>query len=172
MSNELLLIEVEKCREQMHRVIDAQFDLVVRSLQAGDPLPLQETDASPREVILPLCLDLSHFKGRKPMAVIFPDGRRTEVKTWKAAVAAVLQDCANTAPCSERLMAIRGKVMGRDRVILAASPKGMDVPMEIGPELFVEGKFDTASLLYVLTKRILEPVGYSYHSINIQLRPQ
>lgn len=66
-------------------------------------------------------------------------------------------------------MAIRGKVMGRQRMILGASPQGMNVPMEIMPGLYMEGKFDTESLIYALTKRVFEPIGYGYGEILIQL---
>ena len=60
--------------------------------------------------------------------------------------------------------------MGRQRTFLAANPDGMDVPLEIRPGLFMEGKFDTEALLYTLTKRIFDPVGYNYRGISVQLR--
>ncbi|MCM1232229.1 MAG: hypothetical protein NC489_19065 [Ruminococcus flavefaciens] len=163
MNTEEMLAELEGCRTAMHRLVDAQIDLVVESIQNGKPFPA-------RDIILPLSAAPAQFKGSKPEAVIFPDGRRVEVTKWKTAVTAILQDCANTPPYGERLMAIRGKVLGRQRVILAATPERMDAPLEICPELFMEGKFDTESLLYVLTKRILDPVRYSYIGISIQLR--
>ena len=67
-------------------------------------------------------------------------------------------------------MSMRGWIMGRQRTFLAANPDGMDVPLEIRPGLFMEGKFDTEALLYTLTKRIFDPVGYNYRGISVQLR--
>ena len=163
MRPDLALAKAEECHASMHRLVDEYIDRIVRCIQTGDPLPPQET-------ILPLTTAPYRFKGTKPAAVIFPDGRRVEVTKWRSAVTVILQECANTPPYGERLMDIRGKVMGRQRTILANSPKGMDAPLEIGPELFMEGKFDTESLLYALTKRVLDPVAYHYGGISIQLR--
>ena len=162
MNTELALVEIEECRAAMHRLVDSQFDLMVECLQTGKPFPR-------RDVVLPLSTAPSRFKGSKPTAVIFPDGRRLEVTKWKAAVTAILQGCVDTPPYGDRLMAIRGKVMGRRRTILGASPQGMDAPLEITPDLFMESKFDTESLLYALTKLVLDPVGYDYGGIRIQL---
>ncbi len=163
MNTELTQAEIEECRTALHRMVDEHFDLVIQSLQTGEPLPQRET-------VLSLSTDPRQFKGTKPAAVIFPDGRRVEVTKWRAAVTIILRECANTPPYGERLMSIREKVMGRQRTILSASSKGMDAPLEIGPELFMEGKFDTEALLYALTKRVLAPVGYSYSGISVQLR--
>ena len=165
MNTDMTLESAERCRAYLHQLVDQYYDRLVQSIKTGEPLPAQND-------VLPLSADSAQFKGRKPMAVIFPDGRRVDVSKWKAVAVVILQECVGTPLYGERLMAIRGKVMGRDRMILAASPDGMNVPLEIIPELFMEGKFDTESLLYVLTKRILEPVGYSYHNIKIELRGQ
>lgn len=162
MNTEKLLAEVQECRDEMHRVVDARFDLIVECIRSGKPLPKPDT-------VLPLSTAPSRFKRSKPVAVIFPDGRRLEVTKWKAAVTAIFQECANTTPYGDRLMAIRGKVMGRQRTILGASPQGMNVPLEIMPGLYMEGKFDTESLIYALTKRVFEPIGYDYGEILIQL---
>ena len=67
----------------------------------------------------------------------------------------------------ERLMQLRDKVAGRHRIILGSSSAGMDVPLKIDEDMFFEGKFDTESLMIVLTKRVLEPVGYDYSRIRI-----
>ena len=161
MNIEKVLAEIEGCRERMHRIVDEKFDMAVQGIITGKGMP---------DEAVALSAPPSHFKGTKPAAVIFPDGRRVGAATWRKAVTAILQDCMDTPVSGGRLMAIRGKVMGRQRVILGASPEGMDAPLEIGQDLFMEGKFDTGSLLYVLTKRVLEPAGYDYGRISIQLR--
>lgn len=153
--------EVEECRTAIHQLVDAHFDRIIQSIQTGEHL-------EQRAVCLSLSASPHRFKGTKPVAVIFSDGRRLEVAEWRTAITAILQECVNTPPYGERLMDIRGKVMGRQRTILDASPQGMDAPLEIGPELFMEGKFDTESLLYVLTRRIFDPVGYDYSKISIE----
>ena len=155
------LAEIEECRAAMHQLVDARIDQIIRNIQTGKPL-------EQRAVILSLSASPHQFKGTKPAAVIFPDGRRLEAAKWRTTVMAILQECASTPPYGKRLMEIRGKVMGRQRMLLAASPKGMNVPLEIEPGLFMEGKFDTESLLYILTRRIFNPVGYDYSKIYIE----
>lgn len=63
---------------------------------------------------------------------------------------AILQDCNADPTMHTYLMELRGKVMGRQRTILAASPEKMHAPLEIDKELYMESYYDTASLLYVL----------------------
>ena len=43
----------------------------------------------------------------------------------------------------ERLMQLRGKVFGRQRIILGKVPEEMDVTLQIDKDLYVEAKFDT-----------------------------
>ncbi len=163
MSTEATLAEVEACRAAMHRIVDAQFDLVTHCLRSGGPLPKERA-------VLPLSTLPAVFKGKKPTAVIFPNGREVKATNWRLAVTIVLQDCFNTPELRERLMSIRGKVFGRQRVLLGDTPSDMIAPLEISEGLYLESRFDTESLLYVLTRRVLAPVGYNYNEVLIQLR--
>jgi len=43
----------------------------------------------------------------------------------------------------------------------------MDVPLKVDDDIYFEGKFDTESLLKVLTERVLRPAGYDYRFITI-----
>lgn len=45
----------------------------------------------------------------------------------------------------------------------------MDVPLEIEPDMYLEGKFDTEALLKVITTRIFAPIGYDYSSIHLKM---
>ena len=129
MNLKAMLDEVESCRIEMHRLVDAQFDLMVRCIENGTPLSQADT-------ILPLTAPPAMFKGKKPKTIIFSDGRRVEVSRWKTVAVVILRNCLDTPGVGERMMAIRGKVLGRQRTILAATPKGMNVPLEINPEMF------------------------------------
>lgn len=44
----------------------------------------------------------------------------------------------------------------------------MDVPIKIDEGLYFEVKFDTEALLTMMTKKVLEPIGYDYSQIIIQ----
>lgn len=85
---------------------------------------------------------------------------------------AIMQDCNADPTMHTYLMELRGKVMGRQRTILAASPEKMHAPLEIDKELYMESYYDTASLLYVLKNRVLDEVGYNYSGIHVRLRQE
>lgn len=110
--------------------------------------------------------DCGYFKGKKPLAVIFQGKRRIEVKTWKEAVLVVMQDCE--IGFHEQLEYLCGKAYGKQRVLLAEKPDRLQVPLQVGEKIYLEVKFDTESLLRVLTERILYAVGYDYGDIQIE----
>lgn len=114
--------------------------------------------------------DCSYFKGKKAEAVILADGSRVEVRTWKQAVAVIMKACAADAAMHEQLTKLCGKVYGRQRMLVADSPEKLQVPIEINGRLYFEGRFDTQSLLEVMTKRILDEVGFDYNGIRIECR--
>jgi len=83
-----------------------------------------------------------------------------------------MQDCNADAKMHSQLMELRGKVLGRQRTILAASPEKMHAPLEIDKDLYMESYYDTATLLYVLKNRVLDEVGYNYSGIRVQFRQE
>lgn len=68
-----------------------------------------------------------------------------------------------------RLEGIRGKVFGRNRLLFSDSGAGMDAPLEFYPDMFLETKFDTETLLNVITKRIFDTIGYDYSGIRLRV---
>ena len=116
-------------------------------------------------------LDECHqFKGQKVESIIFGNGQEKVVPTWKTAVAAILQDCDSDPHCHENLIFLRGRITGKNRVLLAEHAEDLQVPIQIGDDLFFEGKFDTESLLRVMRDRVLKPVGYDYSGLRIVCR--
>lgn len=110
----ILLSKLETLRAEMHRSVDARVDRSIQRILTGSVLEESPT--------LPLHTDPSVFKGKKPEAVLFPNGQSVRTPTWKAAVLAIMQDCNADPTMHTYLMELRGKVMGRQRTILAASP--------------------------------------------------
>ena len=158
------LSQLEMLRSELHSMVDARVDGSIQRILTSSVLEESPT--------LPLHTDPSVFKGKKPEAVLFPNGQSVRTPTWKAAVLAIMQDC-NADPAKHTyLMELRGKVMGRQRTILAASPEKMHAPLEIDKGLYMESYYDTASLLYVLKNRVLDEVGYNYSGIRVQLRQE
>jgi len=168
-NKEIIIDQIEKARKEMHKIIDQRFDNILLRLNAED---FNITDGSSVCVhrTLPLCLHPSIFKGQKPVSITFADGRTVEVPTWKKAVTEIMKECNADPVMHERLMDIRGKVMGKQRTILSASPDGMDVPLKIDDELYLEAKYDTETLLYVTTDRILRAIGFNYSDISVTIK--
>lgn len=162
MSDSREIVEyAEKIREELHELIDRQIDSFLLRMETGERL-------DPPETVLPLSAMAAYFKGKKPVAILYPDGSEVPVSTWKKAAAQILRHCAEDEQMRGRLETIRGKVFGRNRLLFSDSGRGMDVPLEVYPNMFLESKFDTETLLNVITKRIFDPIGYDYSGIRLK----
>ena len=160
------LTDLEEMRAQLHEKVDRSVDEMIEQIRAGEELTFGVSEALPQSRYL--FGNLSEFKGKKPLSVTLPDGRIVETRTWKQLATEILRDCNGVAEMHGRLLEMSGKVFGRDRVILGGDAGQMDVPLKIDDDLYMEGKFDTESLLYVLTERVLRPAGYDYSGIRIE----
>lgn len=120
-------------------------------------------------LLLPLTAQAALFKGQKAAAVVLR-GEEIPAGTWKTVVAAILKDCDADPVLHERMMDLRGRVLGRFRVLLSDTPEGMGMPVEVNSELYWESKFDTEALLANLTEKLLQVVGYDCRQVQIRLR--
>ena len=127
-------------------------------------------NATSFETILPLDAGTSIFKGRIPVAVLFPDGRRVEAPTWKKVFLTVLKDCADIPACRAALMLLRDRVHGRSRLLLSSEAGALHSPVEITRGLYAEAHYDTESLLKILKTKLLMPAGYDFSGIRIAIR--
>lgn len=109
------------------------------------------------------------FKGKKPLAILYPDGTEVEVHTWKQVASQLMRSCSEDELMAEKLEDLSGKVFGRDRIILGKTGEGMDVPLKIKDNIYLEAKFDTESPIKVITNRIFDPIGYDYRDIRLQV---
>jgi hypothetical protein len=133
--------------------------------KGGEVIAPQE----PQERVIPLTIDPSFFRGKKPVAILFGDERIT-VKSWRGVLKTILSHCNQTTEHHERLMYLRGKVAGRDRVFLSASSDGMTHSIKIDEGLYTEGHFGSEGMMHVLVQRILKHTGYDYSNICIILK--
>lgn len=156
------LTQIEQSRKQMHQKIDDQYDELVRKiLMEGKQLTMDHG-----EHLLSLVAEPARFKGLKPSLLLFPDGRTVTVQNWRRAILEILWDCNKDAVQHDRMMRIRDVVAGRLRPLLSGSPNGMDIPVMIDEDLFLEGKLDTEYLIKTVRDQILDPVGYDYDRIG------
>ena len=128
------LSQLETLRIEMHRVVDERVDGSIHRILLGGVLNIAPT--------LPLTANSAAFKGEKPESILFPGGREVKTPTWKTAVLAIMQDCNEDPVMHAHLMGLRGKVLGRQRTILAASPEKMHAPLEIDKDLYMESYYD------------------------------
>lgn len=152
---------LETLRAQMHRLVDERIDDVVAHMENG------EIDYEPVRAH-PLDWRPAAFKGTKAVAVILPDGRDVEAKTWRAVVDTILKDCAADPVRLEHLRCLCDRVNGNFRPLLSSRKAEMKAPVEIEDGLYFESKFDTEQLLRVLVEKILRPVGYDCSSVLLR----
>jgi len=86
------------------------------------------------EVVYPITMNPAVFKGKKPTAVIF-GSERVSVSSWQKAVKEIMYRCSADSEHRKRLVNLRDKISGRERLILSAKKSGMRRPFEIGSRL-------------------------------------
>ena len=70
------------------------------------------------------------------------------------------------------LLNLRGKILGRNRVLLGSDTGKMRSPVKIMDALYVETHYDAETLLRILTTRILDEVGYDYSRIQVAVKTE
>ena len=134
-------------------------DMMILSYQNSDE---EDND---RENIYPFSMDSSFFKGKSVAAIIFQDGKRMETATWLKFIETIMKDCNDDK--HEALMSLRDRVLGRNRVLLGSKLETMRKAIKIDEGLYLEGHYDTETLIKIVKKRILDVVGYDYSGIKV-----
>lgn len=169
-----VVLELQALREELVREIDEKIEQVIKKLQS-------ENQAAPKnlyvrakeyESVYPLSIGTGIYKGKRPTGIIFANGARTECATWKKVAEEILKDCCKDPAKHQALMDLRGKVLGRNRVLLGSEKGNMRSPVKIAEALYVETHYDAETLLRILTTRILDEVGYDYSKIKIAVRAE
>ncbi|MBQ9196694.1 MAG: hypothetical protein IJ157_05555 [Clostridia bacterium] len=160
--NELTLIRA-KLKE-----LDAHCERLIQEIMENNTSQPEANQAG-FEALIPLTTGTAFFKGKHPTAVII-DGRRVDTATWKKVFEAIMQDCARDPQRRQALMDLRGRVQGRNRVLLGSEKGSMRSPVQIAEALYAETHYDTETLLKTMITRILEPVHYPYGGILIAVR--
>ena len=164
--------ELQQLRETLIREIDEGINQIIEKLQKEGQI-VEKSDkrtVQPYEAIYPLGVGTGIFKGKRPIGIIFADGHRTENPTWKSVMEELLKDCCKDSARRQMLMDLRGKVLGRNRVLLGSETGKMRSPVKIEDALYVETHYDTETLLRILTTRILDAVGYDYRGVKIAVK--
>ena len=163
---ELLVLkaELQEATERVDRIIK----LIKENPSAARAFSAQE--GTEYEYVYPLTVGTGIFKGKRPTAVIFQDGRRESTPSWKRVFEAIMKQCNSDSGKHQALMELRGKVMGRNRTLLDSKKGSMRSPVQIDRALYAETHYDTETLLRILTTRILDAVRYDYTGIEIAIK--
>lgn len=121
---------LKQMQKNLHDILDRIDEIL---LHTDSAVSSQAVNTKLRLSMMP-----AYFKGTKPVAVIYPDGREITASTWKQTVTEILRECASDERMRSRLQEISGKVFGRNRTILGRSAEGMDVPVEIAEGVFLK----------------------------------
>ena len=160
--------EIQNIRSEIMLKVDTAFTELIRKLESG-------SDNSERrwvgnyETVYPITVNSAIFKGKKPTAVLFGD-ERIDVSKWKTVIAEIMKSCNEDSEKHVSLMNLRGKISGRERVILAKNDDKMRSPMKISENLYIETHYDTETLLRTIMTRILDVVEYDYSSVKVAVR--
>ena len=152
----------EELRTQLHRIVNERVDGAIAHM--GEDL------SSEPMWVHPLDWNPAAFKGTKAVAVILPDGREVEAKTWRSVVEIILKDCAADPIMHEQLNFLCDRVNGNFRPLLSSRKAEMQVPVEIEEGLYFESKLDTEQLLRVLLEKVLRPAGYDCSAVLLRHR--
>ena len=172
METEKMIDMVRKFRADLIQEINLRCDDMIQQIRETKESGPDNEDKEKKwfESMYPLSSPPGIFKGKKPTGVLFPDETRENAHTWKKVAEAILKRCNADPNTHNKLMELRGKVAGRERILLGGSDETMHSPVQIDEELYMETHYDTETLLKIITVRILQPVAYDYSGIKIAIR--
>jgi hypothetical protein len=158
---EQTLQEIEVMRSALIDIVNKNMDSLKQRVLSGE-------NSAPNcgENEYRLDTPAACFKGTKPIKVTF-DGETIPVRTWREVYTKILRHCVADQANRGALMSLRNRIAGRERMIVSDTPAGMNVPIMLSEELYVEAYFDTEWLIRILTHRILNPIRYDYRDITI-----
>lgn len=169
-----LVRELEQLKASLVKEIDEKISQMQEQIKITSEMAAsakKETEKPEEyESVYSITTPSTFFKGKRPTGIIFPDQTRIDVPTWKKVFEEILIRCNEDLNFHQRLMNLRGKVQGRNRVLLSNKKDDMRSPVQIDRTLYAETHYDTETLLNILLIRILKEIKYDYSGIQIAVR--
>lgn len=160
-----LVNDIREKQNELIIMINTVFDEIVNEV---NNLKDREYEAEVSyESVYPLT-NKTGFKGKKPIAVEF-DGHREITSTWKIVVKTILKKVIEDKKMKNRIMLLRNKVLGRVRIRISDKDIGMNSPLELCEDLYIETHYDTEALINLLLQ-ILNDINYDYSNIKIVIK--
>ena len=166
-SRDDVLLELEKAREQLLNIVNTNIDTLIARIKSGEEI---EISSEPYEITYPLSAEPYLFKGMKPTAILFGE-ERVAVKNWRVVCTEIMQRCIADPDRHADLLYLRNKIAGKVRVILSDKPDGMNRPLKLADELYMETFYDTEWLIRILTKELLDNARFDYSGISVAVMP-
>jgi len=163
---ELALLELKNLRENLLSIVNTSIDSLIARLESGEDIEIGTSSI----VTYPLNVTPALFKGMKPIAILFGE-ERVAVKNWRTVCTEILQRCIADPDRHADLLYLRNKIAGRVRVMLSDKPDGMNRPLKLTDELYMETFYDTEWLIRILTKELLDNARFDYSDISIEVMP-
>ena len=160
--------EIQKVRSMLLKA-DAVLTKLVEGMENPSVAVEMQPSSERYETVYPITVNPAIFKGTKPTAVMFYD-ERIDVSKWKKVAEEMMRRCNADSEKHVALMNLRGRISGRERVLLSKSGDDMRSPIKIDENLYIETHYDTETLLRTLMTRILDVVGYDYDGITVAIR--
>lgn len=167
-------LELQKLKEELVREIDGKIEKIIEKLRTDGQTVSEEENVPVREYesVYPLNAGTGIYKGKRPTGAVFAGDERAESPTWKKVMEEILKDCCKNSTRRQALMDLRGKILGRNRVLVGSETGKMRSPVKIAEALYVETHYDAETLLRILTTRILDEAGCDYSKIRIAVRAE
>lgn len=164
--------ELQVLRAELIREVDDKIGRMIESVKEaqGASMPSEASAETEYENVLPLTIGTGIFKGKRPTGVIFEDDHREQTPSWKKVFEAIMKRCNRDSEKHQALMDLRGKVLGRNRVLLDSKKGKMRSPIQIDRNMYAETHYDAETLLRIMTTRILDAVQYDYSGIKITVK--
>ena len=166
--------EMKTLKDTVERMLTAgndalgKIDRIIAAMEAQE----SHREPTPRsyEYFSNLSVPFSYFKGKKPTGIIFPNGERKTLGTWRQVVVELMKDCISDPIRKTKLLNLRGLASGRNRVLIDREPSRMRGPVQIEPELYIECHYDTQVLLHVAIDLLLRNADYDCSQIKVALK--
>jgi hypothetical protein len=110
-----------------------------------------------------------YFIGTKPTALLFGD-ERVEVKKWSDVYRLVYAQVNQDSQAHEDLMYLRNKAAGKVRVFISDRPDGMERPLKVDDDIFVESGYGVETMCHIMVDCILKYVRCDISNIRIILK--
>lgn len=157
MTTQQQIENLEKLRDELLLLVNTSIDSMMKQFSNADDISLE----------LPLSSNSKVFKGKKPKAVIINNQEYT-TSTWRKLVQAILKEVIKDEEKYQTLKNLIGRINGRYRAILSSNPDILNRPIPITDNIFIEGYYDTETMLNILKEHILQSINYDYSDVYIR----